>query len=133
MRALLLSILIALPAAAQAGKFDIDYYRPSPTKAFMWSAAVPGGGMLYLSDYDRDGRIVRSALAFMAIEGALLLLAKNRADKRESLMLPLGALFVVKIFEFDFSIDKAERLRHTRYMMDEMKEESYAKDKRGVP
>ena len=120
MRSFCLAVLLLLPSASWAGKLDIDYYRPSPTKAFMWSAVVPGGGMFYLSDYERGDGIMRSAFLFLAIEGGLFLLAKNRADKGKDLALPLGALFCVKVFEFDMTIQKAEKLRHTSIILDEL-------------
>jgi hypothetical protein len=97
-----------------ASNLDLTYPHPSPTKALMWSMIVPGGGGFYLSSTKpRYGSI--GALFFVA-EIGLLISGNKFAQKnsKDSITVVLPWLLVggIKIFEFDYFVESAEKERN---------------------
>lgn len=119
MKLFALLALLALPATSWAGKLDLDYYHPSPTKAFMWSAVAPAGGMFYLAgQVPQNIEYIEQGVMFLAVEAAVLYLFYNQARQRKNVVLPLTVFMGIKIFEFDAVIDAAETERHKKMMSD---------------
>jgi hypothetical protein len=109
-------LLLALPCSAGAGMLDVDYFKPSPTKAFMWSAAVPGGGMFYLDHQlpKANRQYFSKGMLFLITQGAAAYFIVDRAGKGKDVMPLVGGLFLFKILEFSTVIDEAETMRHNR-------------------
>lgn len=124
MRNFILIALLTLPATSWAGKLDLDYYHPSPTKAFMWSAVAPAGGMFYLvSQRPRgDAEYIEQGLLFLIVESSVLLLLYTQAKNGKNIVAPLTVFMGIKIFEFDTVIDAAETERHKMMMMADLLE-----------
>lgn len=120
MKKLIFAALLSMPATSWAGKLDLDYYHPSPAKAFMWSAVAPAGGMFYLASQTswKNADYVEKGLLYIAAESVVIYLVQNQARHGKNIFLPLTVLMGIKIFEFDAVIDAAETERHKRMMSD---------------
>lgn len=113
---LLLAALISLSPSAWAGPLDIDYLKPSPSKALAYSIVLPGGGYFYLAGASANpyGEYkIRGALYFAAGVAAAAW-AITEADKGSSVAyLGVGAFLGLRILEFGDVTSDAETDRHT--------------------
>jgi len=118
-KSLLLALLFVLvPGKLMAGKLDIDYIKPSPTKAFMYSFLVPGGGYFYLAEQNVGGKgNTRKGLTFFALGAAGYLVTASNISKGHpnSVLASVAVVLALKLWEFDSVIGDAEKERWNNY------------------
>ena len=111
----LLAALLALsPGHLLAGKLDLDYIKPSPTKAFMYSFFIPGGGYFYLSTQSIAHKgMARKGIAFFALGAAGYYFTASSIVKKHphSVLASTVVLLTLKLWEFDSVIGDAEKER----------------------
>ena len=120
-KAILFISLILACGDLWAGKLDIDYIRPSPTKALMYSVIFPGGGYYYLNDVERYSEYVANGLIFTLGSAAIILLATSQAKNGLPLTTVAGVIGFIgfRILEFDSVVDDAEKARYANSLKHE--------------
>lgn len=94
---------------------DIDYVKPSPTKALMYSAIFPGGGYFYLGDVNSKYQV--HSILFLLAGVASYWYVVNQASKNFISAYPAIAIAVsLRIWEFSSVIDAAEKERFKNSM-----------------
>ena len=114
-KVILILFLIHIPILAHAqDSLELDYIRTSPSKAFMYSAVVPGGGYYHLSSVSYNSKYERKGVIFSLLGlGSYFLLATQIKNKDSFAPVLAGAAVLgIRIIEFSSVIDDAE---HERY------------------
>lgn len=121
MKRILLTALITccLSTASWAGKLDIDFLKPSPTKALAYSTLVPGAGYFYLSknsnnvenDYTQRGLLWLT----LGVAATFYTASQIRDNSSGGIALGVGALLTFRLLEFGQVTTDAEIDRHQAY------------------
>jgi len=105
--------LFLLTGNLRAGILDIDYIKPSPTKAFARSLIIPGGGYFYLSEVSPLKNYEYIGMLYLGVTIGAYLLTVDAIKKKNSFKASSGimAIFLIRLFEFGNTIDDAEMER----------------------
>ena len=108
---LLFIFLFFFVVHAKASSLDLDYYKPSPTKAFCHSLFLPGGGYFYLDKYDQKYEM--KGFMFLALTVGSLLYLNSQLKTKDSgnIALAMFPIVGIRIWEFNSVIDDAEKER----------------------
>ena len=121
MKKILVIVLLLTAAPARAGILDMDYIRPSPTKALLYSAILTGGGYFYLAEqspkpnnkYNLTGVLYLGA----SIAAIALIISHTSNDPFGGALMGTVALVGIRITEFGGVTTDAERDRHTHFKL----------------
>lgn len=114
----IVALMLSLFASSvRAGKMDIDYLKPSPTKALAYSLIIPGGGYLHLSGQDPYKGYMQKGILYLALTvGAYAFTADQfRKGESASALMGLTCLITMRVYEFGEVTDDAERDRFAAY------------------
>jgi|GEM_PF-2950662 len=104
-------LLVFVSGNLWAGKLDIDYITPSPTKAFMYSLFIPGAGYFYLSGQTVGVKGVKwQGLKFLVLGAASYYFVANNIfhGKTGAALTSAAVVLSLKLWEFDSVIGAAE-------------------------
>ncbi len=110
---LLLVFLFSFTSYSKATSLDLDYYKPSPTKAFCQSLFLPGGGYYYLDKYDKKYEM--KGFMFLALTVGSLIYLNSQLKTKDSgdiyITFAMVPVVGIRIWEFNSVIDDAEKER----------------------
>ena len=102
-----------------AGKLDLDYIKPSPTKALAYTLVIPGGGFFYLSKASKAPDKWYQARGVLYFAATALVAASTVSQARQhsgmGVGLGLAGLFWLRVMEFGDVIEDAETDRYAEY------------------
>ena len=108
--------MLAVVPSASAGNLDIDYLRPSPAKAFMYSAVLPGGGFFYLAEKSKNphGEYKLRGMLYLVLTAGAAVFTISQINKDLAGGAAVGTVGFValRLMEFGDVIDDAETDRH---------------------
>jgi len=106
MRLLVITLLLPLLALpARAGVLDVDYMRPSSTKALLYSAFFPGGGYFYMAEQSHKPKNHYAArgVLYLGITAAAVAFTLSQTQKDPAGGALMGGFMIVSVRLLEFS------------------------------
>ncbi len=110
-RILALVLMVSVSQTAWSGRLDVDITQVSPTKAFIYCLAFPGGGHYYLSKINPEYKNKFYFFLGLGIASGALMYTQTRVKNNAFLVPTFMFVGGLKLWEFGSANDGAEKER----------------------